>query len=136
MTPIQQAAMYSVFQNKGNIVYPKLLKDSKNRKTKQAISESTANTVKNMLFEVVKNPKGTAHILYDGKHDLGAKTGTAELKNKQGEAGNENSFLFAFDGEANRFLMISMAENYKKGESATQLNRNFIRDLYAYMEHR
>lgn len=132
INPIQQAVMYTVFQNEGKIVYPTLLADNGSTKTKEAILSSTAAEMVRSLKEVVSNPNGTAHLLYNPQYQLAAKTGTAELKSKQGENGNENSFLLAFDTEQDNFLMLSLVENYTKGSSATQLNKSLIEKLYAY----
>ena len=136
ITPIQQAVMYSVFQNDGRMVYPKLLNETAASKTKLAITRQTANVMKNSLEKVVSDPEGTAHLLYNPQHRLAAKTGTAELKARQGETGEENSFLLAMDTEDNSFLMISLVEHYKAGSSATQLNAPFIEDMYQYLQHR
>ncbi|MBP1913837.1 penicillin-binding protein [Lederbergia galactosidilyticus] len=134
ITPIQQATMYSVFQNDGNIIYPRLLKDNKQRRTKAALTSKTANEITESLVEVVRDPNGTAHLLYSPQYHLAAKTGTAELKKKQGEQGNENSFLLAFDTGADDFLMVSLVENYTSGNSATKLNQTFIEQLYSYFQ--
>ncbi|PLR99058.1 penicillin-binding protein PBP4(5) [Bacillus sp. T33-2] len=136
ISPIQQAVMYTVFQNEGTLVYPRLLKDQSSPKTKSAITSSTAKELKKSLIEVVRDPNGTAHLLYNPKFTLAAKTGTAELKKKQGEKGNENSFLLAFDTEHDEFLLLSLVEKYKPGSSATQLNKSFLDQLYSYFQMR
>ncbi len=135
ISPIQQATMYSVFQNEGKVVYPRLLVNEK-RKEKSAITASTANEMKKWLEEVVNDPNGTAHLLYNPQYHLAAKTGTAELKMQQGEKGDENSFLLAFDTEHDAFLLLSLVEHYSAGSSATQLNKSFIEKLYNYFEMR
>ncbi|MGE6259910.1 penicillin-binding transpeptidase domain-containing protein [Heyndrickxia sporothermodurans] len=132
ISPIQQAAMYSIFQNEGRIVYPRLLDNKSDRKTKTAITSSTAQEMKNRLEEVVSDPNGTAHLLYNQQYQLAAKTGTAELKMQQGEKGDENSFLLAFDTGHDDFLLLSLVEHYAKGSSATQLNKSFIEELFGY----
>lgn len=132
INPIQQAVMYTVFQNEGKIFYPTLVKSKESPKTKSAITSTTANEMEKSLIEVVSNPNGTAHLLYNKRYQLAAKTGTAELKLKQGEKGNENSFLLAFDTEQDNFLLLSLVEGYSKGSSATQLNKSFIEKLYVY----
>lgn len=134
INPIQQATMYTVFQNDGKIVYPRLLDNNDEIKTKSAITSSTANEMKKSLIEVVSDPNGTAHLLYNKQNQLGAKTGTAELKMKQGEKGSENSFLLAFDAEHDEFLLLSVVEHYTSGNSATQLNKSLIEELYLYFE--
>lgn len=50
----------------------------------------------------------------------------------QGEKGDENSFLLAFDTGNDQFLLLSLVEHYSKGGSATQLNKSFIDELYKY----
>ncbi|NYV64981.1 penicillin-binding transpeptidase domain-containing protein [Bacillus sp. Gen3] len=132
ISPIQQVAMYSIFQNEGKIVYPRLVLNKGDFKTKTAISASTAEEMKKSLEMVVSDPKGTAHILFNPQFQLAAKTGTAELKMKQGEKGEENSFLLAFDTGHDNFLLLSLVENYTAGNSATQLNKSFIDELYGY----
>ncbi|RWR04927.1 penicillin-binding transpeptidase domain-containing protein [Siminovitchia fortis] len=136
ISPIQQAAMYSVFQNEGKVVYPRLLDEKRERKTKPAITSSTANEMKDRLEEVVSDPNGTAHLLYNEQHQLAAKTGTAELKMQQGEKGDENTFLLAFDAGNDQFLLLSLVEHYTAGSSATQLNQSFIEELYEYFQMR
>lgn len=134
ISPIQQASMYSIFQNDGKIVYPRILDNKSDRKTKSAISSSTANEMKKILKEVVSDPNGTAHLLNNQPFQLAAKTGTAELKMQQGKKGSENSFLLAFDTDHDYFLLLSLVEHYKAGSSATQLNKSFIDDLYEYLQ--
>ena len=136
ISPIQQAVMYSVFQNKGEMVYPTLLANKEKPKTKTAITTATANEMKSRLKEVVSNPSGTAHLLSHSQYTLAAKTGTAEIKMQQGKKGVENSFLLAFEPEQDSFLLLSLVEDYSPGSSATQLNKTFIDDLYGYLQKR
>ncbi|OJG83988.1 hypothetical protein RV14_GL000165 [Enterococcus ratti] len=82
---------------------------------------------------VVQDPNGTAHSLASLGISLAAKTGTAEIKEKQDEKGQENSFLFAINPDTNGYLMVSMLENKSQGDSATNhapellnyLNQNY-----------
>ncbi|WLV23803.1 penicillin-binding transpeptidase domain-containing protein [Aciduricibacillus chroicocephali] len=136
ISPIQQIAMYSVFQNGGNIVYPSIEKASTVKKKKGVITNYAANEVTKSLEKVVTDPHGTAHSLNASNKHLAAKTGTAELKAQQGKSGAENSFLMAFDTKEDHFLLVSLAENYQKGRSALQLNENFINDLYDYLNNK
>lgn len=136
ISPIQQVAMYSIFQNEGDIVYPRLINDDSEPKTKSAITSATANEMKHRLEEVVNNPNGTAHRLSNPKYELAAKTGTAELKRRKGEKGVENSFLLAFEKKEDSFILLSLAEDYSSGNSATQLNSSFIDNLYDYLHKR
>lgn len=120
ITPIQQATMYSVFANNGNLIYPKLVLDAKTKTKDSVVSNSAVQTILPDLEAVVTDPNGTAHSLASLGIPLAAKTGTAEIKEKQDEKGQENSFLFATNPTNQGYLMISMLEDKKEGDSATQ----------------
>lgn len=135
ITPIQQAAMYSVFTNNGTLVYPKLIadKDKETKDKKNVISETAVQTIVPDLREVVQDVNGTAHSLSALGIPLAAKTGTAEIKEKQDVKGQENSFLFAFNLDNQGYMMVSMLENKEDDDSATKrasellqyLNQNY-----------
>ena len=134
ITPIQQAAMYSVFINNGTLVYPKLIAADKETKDKKnVISETAVQTIVPDLREVVQDVNGTAHSLSALGIPLAAKTGTAEIKEKQDVKGQENSFLFAFNPDNQGYMMVSMLENKEDDDSATKrasellqyLNQNY-----------
>lgn len=133
ITPIQQAAMYSVFTNNGTLVYPKLIADKETKDKKNVISETAVQTIVPDLREVVQDVNGTAHSLSALGIPLAAKTGTAEIKEKQDVKGQENSFLFAFNPDNQGYMMVSMLENKDDDDSATKrasellqyLNQNY-----------
>ncbi|HFM5719962.1 TPA: penicillin-binding transpeptidase domain-containing protein [Enterococcus faecium] len=133
ITPIQQAAMYSVFTNNGTLVYPKLIADKETKDKKNVISETAVQTIVPDLREVVQDVNGTAHSLSALGIPLAAKTGTAEIKEKQDIKGQENSFLFAFNLDNQGYMMVSMLENKDDDDSATKrasellqyLNQNY-----------
>lgn len=133
ITPIQQAAMYSVFTNNGTLVYPKLIADKETKDKKNVISETAVQTIMPDLREVVQDVNGTAHSLSALGIPLAAKTGTAEIKEKQDVKGQENSFLFAFNLDNQGYMMVSMLENKEDDDSATKrasellqyLNQNY-----------
>lgn len=133
ITPIQQAAMYSVFTNNGTVVYPKLIADKETKDKKNVISETAVQTIVPDLREVVQDVNGTAHSLSALGIPLAAKTGTAEIKEKQDVKGQENSFLFAFNLDNQGYMMVSMLENKDDDDSATKrasellqyLNQNY-----------
>ncbi len=127
INPIQQAIMYSVFPNGGSVVMPKIIKDDEITELKGIISSEAASLVTKALTQTVKNPNGTAHILQSGK-EIAAKTGTAEIKEKQNTKGKENSFILAFDSNDGNYLVISMIEG-AEGTSAVEKNRDFIIQL-------
>lgn len=133
ITPIQQAAMYSVFANNGTLVYPKLIADKETKDKKNVIGETAVQTIVPDLREVVQDVNGTAHSLSALGIPLAAKTGTAEIKEKQDVKGQENSFLFAFNLDNQGYMMVSMLENKEDDDSATKrasellqyLNQNY-----------
>ncbi|HAP8680668.1 TPA: penicillin-binding transpeptidase domain-containing protein [Enterococcus faecium] len=133
INPIQQAAMYSVFTNNGTLVYPKLIADKETKDKKNVISETAVQTIVPDLREVVQDVNGTAHSLSALGIPLAAKTGTAEIKEKQDVKGQENSFLFAFNHDNQGYMMVSMLENKEDDDSATKrasellqyLNQNY-----------
>ncbi|HAZ0747174.1 TPA: penicillin-binding transpeptidase domain-containing protein [Enterococcus faecium] len=133
INPIQQAAMYSVFTNNGTLVYPKLIADKETKDKKNVISETAVQTIGPDLREVVQDVNGTAHSLSALGIPLAAKTGTAEIKEKQDVKGQENSFLFAFNPDNQGYMMVSMLENKEDDDSATKrasellqyLNQNY-----------
>lgn len=133
INPIQQAAMYSVFTNNGTLVYPKLIADKETKDKKNVISETAVQTIVPDLREVVQDVNGTAHSLSALGIPLAAKTGTAEIKEKQDVKGQENSFLFAFNLDNQGYMMVSMLENKDDDDSATKrasellqyLNQNY-----------
>ncbi|HAP8925802.1 TPA: penicillin-binding transpeptidase domain-containing protein [Enterococcus faecium] len=133
INPIQQAAMYSVFTNNGTLVYPKLIADKETKDKKNVISETAVQTIVPDLREVAQDVNGTAHSLSALGIPLAAKTGTAEIKEKQDVKGQENSFLFAFNLDNQGYMMVSMLENKEDDDSATKrasellqyLNQNY-----------
>lgn len=133
INPIQQAAMYSVFANNGTLVYPKLIADKETKDKKNVIGETAVQTIVPDLREVVQDVNGSAHSLSALGIPLAAKTGTAEIKEKQDVKGKENSFLFAFNPDNQGYMMVSMLENKEDDDSATKrasellqyLNQNY-----------
>lgn len=129
INPIQQAAMYSVFANQGSLVYPRLVMGAETKTKKELISPETISLINKDLKAVVTDENGTAHSLAALGLPLAAKTGTAEIKEKQDEKGQENSFLFAFDAQNQKYLMVSMLEDRQENSSATAL----APDLLSYL---
>ncbi|MTD38717.1 penicillin-binding transpeptidase domain-containing protein [Erwinia sp. CPCC 100877] len=131
ITPIQQAAMYSVFQNNGKLVYPKI-ELSKETKTKDnVVKADSANTIVTDLLGSVEDQDGYVHNMYNPDFSLAAKTGTAEIKDKQDTVGKENSFLLAMDRSNNKFSAIIMVEDSRNNDTATNISKPLIDYLEA-----
>lgn len=127
INPIQQAVMYSAFPNKGHIKMPKIIQEEESKDIPNVISENAAKLVNDALIQTVVNPSGTAHALLNEK-TIAAKTGTAEIKEKQDTRGKENSFILAFNPEDGHYLILSLIEG-ADGKSAVQMNQSFIKSL-------
>lgn len=110
MSPIHLASSFTPFINEGKMVKPVLIEEKENAEPEVVITPEVANTVKDALGEVVTRSGGTAHSLNSLPEGLAAKTGTAELKAKKGEKGQENGFVVVFDTESPSFLIAAVIE--------------------------
>lgn len=126
ISPIQQAAIYSVFMNEGDLVYPRLTIDEETETKENVISASAAERIINDLIHTVSDEDGYVHALYSPEFVLSAKTGTAEIKEEQDTTGIENSFLLYFDAEDQQFLGITMVENSQENETAVSHSEEIV----------
>jgi penicillin-binding protein len=110
MSPIHLASAFTPFVNEGKLVKPVLIVGKETTDPVAIITPDVANTVKNALKEVVSRQGGTAHALSSIAGGLAGKTGTAELKAKKGEQGQENGFFVTFDTESPSFLLAAVIE--------------------------
>jgi len=131
VTPIQQAAMYTVFQNEGKLVYPKIELNKETKVKENVISGNAANTIVTDLLGSVEDETGYVHNMYNPDFSLAAKTGTAEIKEKQDTVGKENSFLLAMDRSNNKFSAMIMVEDSRKNDTATNISKPLIDYLEA-----
>ena len=74
---------------------------------------------------------GYVYNMYNPNFSLAAKTGTAEIKDKQDTDGKENSFLLTLDRSNNKFLTMIMVENSGENGSATDISKPLIDYLEA-----
>ncbi|MGG0737504.1 penicillin-binding transpeptidase domain-containing protein [Niallia taxi] len=118
---IQLATAYTPFVNGGNLIKPVLLQDDKKGTVwkEGVMSSSTANTISDDLQQVIDNPSGTARAGKISGMTLAGKTGTAELKAKQGEKGTENGWYVTYDKKDKDILIAMMIEGVQdKGGSS------------------
>ena len=132
ISPIQQATMYSVFMNDGQLTYPRLMNYQKTEVKEQVISKKAATTILTDLVHSVSDEDGYVHQFYTPDFVLSAKTGTAEIKEKQDTTGIENSFLLYFDTENKEFMGITMVEDARENGTAIEHSG----DLVNYLEKR
>lgn len=128
VSPIQQVAMYSAIANGGTMQQPVLTKDASGKRT-SVLQASAANTVKTALTHVVSDATGTAHNLQIAGHTLAAKTGTAELKQKQDVDGKTNGFLAVMDADKNSYLTLSLMEDAGSADLVKAM-KPYIESLY------
>ncbi|PLS17783.1 peptidoglycan glycosyltransferase [Bacillus sp. M6-12] len=115
---LQVATAYTAFVNNGSIIAPTLELDKDQQTWKpNVISANSTATVLAGLKEIVANPNGTGHSAADLGIPIAGKTGTAELKHKQGEKGTENGWFVAFNTDNPRLLIALLQENVPKGGS-------------------
>jgi len=121
MNPLHLALTYTAFVNNGNIIKPQLIKkDSKPEYwLKNVIPSSAVKTIHNDLVQIVSSPEGTAYNpRIDNLPPLAGKTGTAELKEKQGEKGKEDGWFVAFNTNQPSLEIAMMIEGVQdKGGS-------------------
>ncbi|OMF10835.1 hypothetical protein BK131_22805 [Paenibacillus amylolyticus] len=110
MSPIHLATSFTPFINEGKLVKPVLIEGKESTDPEVIITPEAANTVKDALVEVVSRQGGTAHSLNSIAGGLAGKTGTAELKAKKGEKGQENGFFVVFDTDSPTFLLSAVIE--------------------------
>jgi len=125
MSILHLAAVYTPFINDGNMILPVIEQAKANTVWKEkVISKETADAVADMMKEVVASPYGTARGAYMKDLVLAGKTGTAELKAKKDEKGQENGFFVAYPAENPDLLIAMMIENVEKdGGSSYVVNK-------------
>ncbi|MBL1228460.1 penicillin-binding transpeptidase domain-containing protein [Enterococcus sp. BWB1-3] len=129
ISPISQLTMYSVFMNNGTLVYPQIVKDQEVKTKQEVVSANAANIVLNDLIDSVASPEGYVYSLYNPDFTLAAKTGTAEIKDKQDTDGTENSFLLFFDVNNRNFMGLIMSENSGENGTATEKSGAIVQYL-------
>lgn len=92
ITPIQLVTAISAVINGGNLMKPQIVKEIRNsggivksfypQIVNRVISEQTSATMRNILEQVVADPKGTGKNAYIKGYRLGGKTGTSEKGRK------------------------------------------------------
>ncbi|WP_141431060.1 penicillin-binding transpeptidase domain-containing protein [Bacillus sp. 03113] len=112
MSILHLADAYTTFVNKGNMIKPTLLMDQPKEEVwkPNLLSEEQAQLINNDLVQVIEDPSGTAHSGRINGIKLAGKTGTAELKVKQGEKGKENGSFVAYKVDQPDLLIAMMIE--------------------------
>lgn len=130
MSIVHLMTAYTSFVNNGTMIKPTLLLDEqKSQPLGQLASKENTATVAGMLQKVVSDPSGTAHAANIPDYPLAGKTGTAEIKQKQGEVGTENGWFIAYNTNTPSLMMAMMVEGVQdKGGSMVPVQK--VKDLY------
>lgn len=138
VNPIHLASIYSAFVNEGNMILPVLRMEEDRQPQywkKDVFTKETMEQLQKDLVQVIENPTGTgAGGRIEGVSLLG-KTGTAETKGSQEDAGALEYGWFACEttaGEQRPLSVIGMVEDVqKKGGSNYVVSKvNAIMEAY------
>ncbi|WP_353616076.1 penicillin-binding transpeptidase domain-containing protein [Bacillus sp. AFS055030] len=113
MNIVHLMAAYTPLMNDGNMIRPILLLDEQKSQVQkqQAMTSENAKMISSMLRKVVSDKHGTAHAAEMANYPLSGKTGTAEIKQKQGEKGIENGWFIAYDTKSLNLMVAMVVEN-------------------------
>lgn len=123
MNVLHLAATYSPLMNKGNMVKPILgMEDQQGQVWKEnLISTENSAALNKMLTKVVTDTRGTAHNALMSNYPLAGKTGTAEIKLKQGEKGKELGWFVAYNPQSSDMIVAMMIENSGSKDVVTRV---------------
>lgn len=122
MSILHLASTYTILTNNGNLIKPTLLLDDKDSQVWKSglLNEENVERMKEALIQVVENPRGTANAAKMEGYPLAGKTGTAEFKEKQNEAGKENGWFVAYNTD-NPSLLIAMMIEHVEGRGGSKV---------------
>lgn len=123
MNILHLATTYSPFVNKGNMIKPILnMEDEQGQVWKEGlVSPENAAALNGMLTKVITDPKGTAHNGQIANYPLAGKTGTAEIKEKQGDKGRELGWFVAYNPQSSDMIVAMMIEDSGSKDVVTRV---------------
>jgi len=125
MSPLHQAVFFSPFATGGDLVFPTLESNEEMPERIQPVTAESADTVRDLLVQVVENPNGTAHALSEASGPIAAKTGTTEIQSQDEDRMDVNGFLLAFDAQEQSFLSLILVENAEGVDVVQQFSSLF-----------
>lgn len=131
VSPLDIALMYSALSNEGSIMKPRLdMGLNPNAEVwKTAIKPENVAPLIDGFTAVINDSDGTATSAKVEGHNIAGKTGTAEIKEKQGEVGIENGWFVATDVDNSKISIAMVIENVQgRGGSGipTQMVKNIL----------
>ncbi|WP_066055629.1 penicillin-binding transpeptidase domain-containing protein [Robertmurraya korlensis] len=113
MSVLHLASTYTMLMNNGNMIKPTLLLDDEDSQVWKPglLDEENVTRLNEALKQVVEHPRGTANAAKMEGFPLAGKTGTAEFKEKQNQAGKENGWFVAYNTDNPSLLVAMMIEN-------------------------
>ncbi len=132
INPVQILSIYSALENKGNVNAPHVLKDTKNKVWKKnIISQENIKLLTDGMQQVVN--KTHREDIYRSYANLVGKSGTAELKIKQGETGQQIGWFISYDKDnPNMMMAINVKDVQDKGMASynAKISGKVYDDLY------
>ncbi|MCJ1778140.1 PBP2a family beta-lactam-resistant peptidoglycan transpeptidase MecA1 [Mammaliicoccus sciuri] len=132
INPVQILSIYSALENKGNVNAPHVLKDTKNKIWKKnIISQENIKLLTDGMQKVVN--KTHREDIYRSYANLVGKSGTAELKMKQGETGQQIGWFISYDKDnPNMMMAINVKDVQDKGMASynAKISGKVYDDLY------
>ncbi|WP_323705521.1 PBP2a family beta-lactam-resistant peptidoglycan transpeptidase MecA1 [Mammaliicoccus sciuri] len=132
INPVQILSIYSALENKGNVNAPHVLKDTKNKVWKKnIISQENIKLLTDGMQQVVN--KTHREDIYRSYANLVGKSGTAELKMKQGETGQQIGWFISYNKDnPNMMMAINVKDVQDKGMASynAKISVKVYDDLY------
>ncbi|MEH7111458.1 penicillin-binding transpeptidase domain-containing protein [Neobacillus niacini] len=129
MSIVHLLQSYTPFVNSGKMIKPSLVLEAAEKTEKEVVSPEIASTVAGLLRKVVGDAGGTAHGAEIADYPLAGKTGTAEIKQKQGETGTENGFFIAYNTNSPSLMVAMMVENVQ-GRGGSQIPVKKVKNVF------
>lgn len=132
INPVQILSIYSALENKGNVNAPHVLKDTKNKVWKKnIISQENIKLLTDGMQQVLN--KTHREDIYRSYANLVGKSGTAELKMKQGETGQQIGWFISYNKDnPNMMMAINVKDVQDKGMASynAKISGKVYDDLY------
>lgn len=137
VSPLEIALMYSSLSNEGLIMKPRLdIGANANPEVwKTAIKPENVAPLIEGFTAAVNEVDGTATAAKVEGHNIAGKTGTAEIKEKQGETGIENGWFVATDIDGSKISIAMFIENVQ-GRGGSVIPTKMVKNVLDYYLNR